>query len=548
VRSILDKDASVKVIKVSTQRIFAISKNLTWRETDGVRLMYPPPFDDISFFKLIKQTVLDELAQGARTLDGDHTMDWVLFRDGVVVHMLTGERRRVMVRDDMLRMCRNPAPSDDLVAHGSLMDELWSSAAAFWDCANTHRVDACLMEAGEEEAEEFAPLRARVMLAYDACMATPDSFELLKVLTEQLAPRGVGTQGDRDSVLYIFRQIARGAARLPGFCESLGLFGKPSSGKDFMLDALDSLFGTDKDSPAGYVQALESTALCEQVGRGGLSVFESKLEGARFAKISEASERPLNTPVYKALTEGGQEIAARAGYECRRTSQVTVQNRTLLLITGNKEPGVPHYATPDDKDAVATRWNSIVYELSFKARVLNPAVERQGANKFKLRAPTGHYNAELWCHLVRARRSLTVEGALARWLTPQPPSVLRGKEMLRSQRTPEERVMERLQAITETRRSPAGPCAGWPDVMELLMHEIPEAMAAVMNVTKFLTKAGYKTSGAGHVRVKLDGRVQVNALTRGGLVLNLCRESLERLAAIRHDTDVTVVQMLRASV
>ncbi len=95
---------------MSTQRIFAISNNPTWTDSDGVRLVYSPTFDDISFFKLIKQTVLDELAQGARTLDGDHTMDWVLFRDGIVVRMLTGERRRVMVRDDMLRMCRNPAP------------------------------------------------------------------------------------------------------------------------------------------------------------------------------------------------------------------------------------------------------------------------------------------------------------------------------------------------------------------------------------------------------------------------------------------------------
>ena len=104
------------------------------------------------------------------------------------------------------------------------------------------------------------------------------------------------------------RQLARALARLPGFTESLALIGEPSSGKEFILTALAGLVGTSIDSPPGYIQSLESGCLTQEGRKGQIQAFESQLEGARFALISEASKKPINVAVYKGLCEGGTEI------------------------------------------------------------------------------------------------------------------------------------------------------------------------------------------------------------------------------------------------
>ena len=116
------------------------------------------------------------------------------------------------------------------------------------------------------------------------------------------------TVGNADNFLYLMRQLARALARLPGFTESLALIGEPSSGKEFILTALAGLVGTSIDSPPGYIQSLESGCLTQEGRKGQIQAFESQLEGARFALISEASKKPINVAVYKGLCEGGTEI------------------------------------------------------------------------------------------------------------------------------------------------------------------------------------------------------------------------------------------------
>ncbi len=95
--------------------------------------------------------------------------------------------------------------------------------------------------------------------------------------------------------------------------------------------------------------------------RGYAIKFWSQLEGARFALISEASKKPINVAIYKGLCEGGTEITARAGYECRRTDQLTIQTRAMPLLSANQHPVIEHSADSVDKKAAQLRWTAIEY-------------------------------------------------------------------------------------------------------------------------------------------------------------------------------------------
>ena len=186
-------------------------------------------------------------------------------------------------------------------------------------------------------------------------------LEFTRVLSQQLADKGKDSEANADKFLYMMRMIARALARMPGYTESLALIGQPSSGKDFLLNSLAGLAGTSLDSPPGYIQSLENCSLSQESRKGQIQAFESQLEGARFALISECSKKPINSAVYKGLCEGGAEIAARAGYECRRTDQLTLQTRAMPLLTGNQHPVLEHSACPEDRKATQLRWAGIQY-------------------------------------------------------------------------------------------------------------------------------------------------------------------------------------------
>ena len=208
----------------------------------------------------------------------------------------------------------------------------------------------------------------------------------MRVCTQQLAPRGKDTVGNVDNFFFMMRQLARALARMPGFTESLALIGEPSSGKEFILTALAGLVGTSLDSPPGYIQSLESACLNQEARKGQIQAFESQLEGARFALISEASKKPINVAVYKGLCEGGTEITARAGYECRRTDQLTLQTRAMPLLSANKHPVVEHSADSVDKKAAQFRWGAIQYS----EELIPIKVHRVG--EFKSSFPVGSWN------------------------------------------------------------------------------------------------------------------------------------------------------------
>lgn len=406
----------------------------------------------------------------------------------------------------------------------AILDSFWDSVGKFCKYCDAYRINASLMMEEEQDSDELKQLRADVVGYYDSCLAQPE-LEFMITMSSQLAPAGIDTVGDKDMFIALVRHFARGAFRLPGFTEDVELYGRKSCGKEYVITCLDGLFGTSLDSPTGYIQFLENCGLCQSTQKGGIAAFESQLEGARFAKVSEASVAPLNVAVYKAMCEGGSEIAAKAGYECRRTDKLTVQNRALLITTSNTRLTLPHSTSQEDKDAVADRANPFGYELSFTSRVIDQTSERPANNIYKLRAENGVYSQELWAHLVRARATIPAVG-IARFLTPQPPKLLAAKLELKDSLTPAESILTWIRQNTINRGESVN-CTPWKIILQLLSSEQMAATEAIKNVTKVLTSGGYKTSGTDQPRVRHAG-IQGPALTHNLIVLNLTPPALER--------------------
>jgi len=298
---------------------------------------------------------------------------------------------------------------------------------------------------------------------------------------------------------------------------------------------------------------LEQTAISQMPQKGSLQVFEAQLEGARYAKVSEAGNQPICVAVYKALCEGGQERPARAGYECRRTDQIVVKCKVLLVLTSNAVPTLPHSTTQHDKEAAADRWNSVKYQLSFKGRVTDPETQRLANNIYKLRAETGYYNKELWAHLRRARLTIHEKEGIARYLWPQAPMTLCSKEVMKGEETPEQQILSWLQTNTSARESESRrgsapeACAPWYLILKLMRADIPLAVDAVQNVTKVVTKNGYKTSGEGHPRVTWPSQSQGWALTHGGSALSLVSGRVSDLEKMLQEEPPLIARLLQAA-
>ena len=126
-----------------------------------------------------------------------------------------------------------------------MLDDLWSAVDSFCIKATELRMNTSMMEPSDDEDDAFVPLRASLHAAYTAVLANP-AFEFLRAFTAQLAPRGLDTAGNVDSAVQILRHLARAIARLRGFTESLGLFGRFS----IYRQGLHSIAWTTSSAPA----------------------------------------------------------------------------------------------------------------------------------------------------------------------------------------------------------------------------------------------------------------------------------------------------------
>ena len=161
-------------------------------------------------------------------------------------------------------------------------------------------------------------------------------------------------------------------------------------------------------------------------------------------------------------------------------------------------------------------------------------------------APSGHYNKELFWHLVYARRANHVQPSLARWLMPQIPSVLAVKETLRVHISPAQQLLQWLDLAVDVRSS-EGRAVPWSAIAKLLQHELAAPWSMVPNVARMLGQHGYKTSGLGHPHVRFDGIGRGPALTKGGVIMTLRVPYLQKLQEHVAQSAPTVASMLGAA-
>ena len=168
------------------------------------------------------------------------------------------------------------------------------------------------------------------------------------------------------------------------------------------------------------------------------------------------------------------------------------------------------------------------YELSYVANVVDAESQRQADNSFKIKSEEGFYTAELWAHLRRAR--LSIGGMIARWLTPQPPSVLQSKEMLVQAEPSAEIVLNWLRENTRAREGIEA-ATPWPLIVQLLRAEKPHEFACVQNVCNLLKTMNYQSNGEGQPKLTWKGH-KGRALTHNSTVLTLTNVALPRLNAL----------------
>jgi hypothetical protein len=193
-RSILGYQGSSNLIRQQLRAIFTRSSFLTWQDwkPEHSRVVLPQaPFDDSSWYGgQLKRSVFNELSHmNKAALDGDDSIDKLLFRDGNVYNFKTQAVTRVTIKDSMRRMCKVPLPGCLPSQAEALLDELWDCATAFFAICNSTRLNACLMEAGENDSDELDTARQLTLAAFQKCLLCKE-LEFTRVCAQQLAPKG----------------------------------------------------------------------------------------------------------------------------------------------------------------------------------------------------------------------------------------------------------------------------------------------------------------------------------------------------------------------
>ena len=171
VRSVLGNSGSTNIVRDQLQTLFGQTSFLGWKDwkKEHSRPKLPQaPFADASWIgSSLKKAVFNDLSSTHKTqLDGDHSIDKLLFRDGQVYDFATQKVTRVTIQDNLRRMCKVPLPPPLATGAAALLHELWDYATEFFQQCNAKRINADLMEPGEDDWEELTVARQMTMVAF----------------------------------------------------------------------------------------------------------------------------------------------------------------------------------------------------------------------------------------------------------------------------------------------------------------------------------------------------------------------------------------------
>ncbi|CAE7735384.1 unnamed protein product [Symbiodinium sp. CCMP2592] len=374
-----DKDDMGALIRMSL-------KNLV-RPAQKGHLNPPEPLNESGWTKSLVDEVLGLLSgQTMPALDGDKTRGKVLYSDGVVVDLATGERRMAQ-------------PSDRM----SLRAE---ASSATWEPPVETELFA--------KVEAFLKTGASTLEANNEGLAVTEAFKELMVVSPLL--QLVKKYGTWLQVLYLLRLFSRGVGALERLCELLYIHGPGSSGKDVLMLILLCFLGYEPWNYGLLVSGRYFVAGAKS-GKESASPQLDQMRGKRFIWGSEVPEHDdLDTDFLKALCEqGGAPLTGRGLYRNPRS----FRSMGVFCATSNFPPKVKQI----DDDGWARRAREWQTEARFVAHPTK-LTEHKADDSLKRKINSGCFHAEMNFFAFGFYNSLSEELNPGTELLPKPPQMV----------------------------------------------------------------------------------------------------------------------------